>query len=221
MNTTLERSIVKRPLQSLVSHVIKKAGLLGVHPPRPEKIPLANGYRIGGLTLDKLIDAVNSFGERFTVCSESNKIWGVDSRVEHLPTRESPTFYPLGPGEFRRHIQSLSSRSYEEQEAICLKNGGRVISVEEFFDFLIDYLFFSAESNTPPLKRINELIFPSATPGEQRTSTIIRCRNMLYPKNPQWSLCVKLHRDASVSVVDWPLRSTSADVSSLCTWYVK
>lgn len=218
MNTTLERAIVDRPLHSLVSHVIKKASLLGVHPPRPEDIPLASGYRIGGLTLDTLIDAVNSFGERFAVCSESNKIWGVDSRVQHLPTRESPTFYPLNPREFRRHIQSLSSLSYHEQEAMCLKNGGRVISVEEFFDFLIDYLFFSSETNIPPLKRINELIFPSTTIGEQRISTMIRCRNMLYPENPRWSLCVKLHRDASVSIVDWPLRSISVDVSSLCTW---
>jgi len=221
VNTTLERSIVKQPLHSLVNHVIRKANLYGVVPPRVEDISSANGYRIGGISLDGLIDAVNSFGKRFTVCNESNKIWGEDDRVEHFSTKESPTFYPLDPGDFRRHVQFFSSRSGQEQEEICQKNGGKMVSVEEFFDFLIDYLFHSLQNDISPLKRINELIYPSATPGEQRTSCMIRCRNMLYPQNPQWSLCIRLTRDGSVGIVDWPLKSATADVGSLCTWYTE
>lgn len=218
VNTTLERSIVQRPLKSLADYVSKKADLCGVAEPRLDNIPPASGYRLGGIALGQLIDAINSFGERFVVCSESNKLWGQDARVQQLPTQESPTFYPLDPADFRKHIQSFSSRPYREQEEICQRNGGIVASVEEFLDFLIDYLLHSSDQGSPPLKRINDLIFPSAANGEQRTSVLIRCRNMLYPQNPRWSLCIKLHRDASVSIVDWPLQSATADVVSLCTW---
>lgn|GEM_PF-1841989 len=218
VNTTLERSMIQRPRQSLVDHVIKKAGLCKVASPRLDGIFPAGGYRIGGISLGQLIDAVNSFSERFTVCSESNKLWGQDTRVEQLPTSESPTFYPLNPADFKKHIQAFSSRSFQEQEEICKKNCGHMTSVEEFFDFLIDYLVHTSQSGLAPLTRISELIFPSGTSGEQRTSVMIRCRNKLYPQNPRWSLCVKLHRDASVSIVDWPLRAVAADVGSLCTW---
>lgn len=217
VNTTLERS-TQQSLKQLTDFVSKKAALYGMGLPRLEDVPPASGYRIGGMSLEQLIDAANSFGERFAICSESNKLWGRDRHVEQFPTTEGPTYHPLTPADFRRHTQLFSLRSYQETEEICQKNGGQITSVEEFFDFLIDYLFCSAENSTSPLKRINELISPSSSPGEQRSSFMIRCRNVLYPQNPRWSLCVKLHRDASVSIVDWPMRSATADVGSLCTW---
>ena len=212
MNTALGQSIAPAPVRFLV----QKAQLFGIHQLPQEDIPSVGGYRFDGVSLNTLIDGVNSFGKRFAVCSESNKIWGNDSRVQHMPTRGSPTLYPLHPEEFKRHFVSLSTRSYEDQRRICAEDGGEVTSVEEFFDFLIDYLLCSSARGMSPLKLINELISPSMTPGEQRTFCVIRCRNMLYPKNPRWSLCVKLHRDAGVSIFDWMLASASADVGSLC-----
>jgi hypothetical protein len=219
VNTILERSMVQRPLQSLAEHVMRKANLCKVAGPRLDGIPPASGYRIGGVSLSQLIDAVNSFGERFAVCSESNKFWEQDARVEKFSTRESPTFYPLHPADFRRHIQSFSFHSSQEQEEVCKKNGGQMASVEEVLDFLIDYLAHTSDSGLSPFERLNELI-PSSTDGERRTCVMIRCRNMLYPQNSRWSLCVKLLRDASVSIVDWPLWSATADVGSLCTWRI-
>lgn len=167
-------------------------------------------YRFGGLGIMELLRVLNTFdnGKALTTL---NEIWQFTPYVRQYPTRQGHTYYPLSPDGFKGEFKTFASLKFSEMQMRCAESGGRVITVEEFMDYLIDCCLRFRIS----LKDLIRSMIPQISSHGVTDYIMIRCANSAHASR---RLHIVLNQRGELFIMERPSESFAPDIGTLCSF---
>lgn len=168
------------------------------------------GYRFAGFGIMELLMILNTFDDT-TALTTLNEMWQFTPGMMQYPTRAGHTYYPMSIEGFKDEFKSLSSMKFSQQQEQCAKHGGRIISVEEFLDYLIDCsLRFRL-----PLKKLIRSMIPQISSIGITDYIMIRCANSVSTAR---RLHIILNRRGEIYIMERPSEMPAPDISTMCSY---
>lgn len=178
-----------------------------VYIPQGRRVP--TGYRFRGYGLMELLAILASFDTNKAV-QTLNEVWQFTPNVRQYPTREGYTFYPLSLEGFKDEFRSFTSMKFSDQQKVCARQGGRIITIEEFFDYLIDCI---VRFNLP-LKKIIQSMIPNISSIGVTDYIMVRCANNF---GAMHRLHIILTRRGEIHIIERPSELLAPDIGTLCS----
>lgn len=169
-------------------------------------------YRFSGFGIMELLRIISVLDSNNRELVTLNELWDIAPGVRRYPLREGTTFYPMSLLGFQEEFKLFASLPFSEMQECCANRGGRVISVEEFLDYLIDACVRFGK----PLKKIIQSMIPQISSVGVTDYIIIRCANSVH--TPKRRLHIILNRRGELFISERPSETRSPDIGTLCSY---
>ena len=167
-------------------------------------------YRFSGFGIMELLRILNAFDDGMALVT-LNEAWNFTPGMRQYPTRQGYTYYPLSPDGFKREFKAFASQKFSEQRDQCIQQGGRIITVEEFLDYLIDCCI----RFRLPLKKLIRSMIPDISSIGRTDYIMIRCANSASKSR---RLHVILNRRGELYIHERPSEMGAPDISTMCSF---
>jgi|GEM_PF-2127056 len=180
---------------------------LGTYIPQ-EGIPTS--YSFTGFGIDELLRILNTFDEGMALIT-LNEMWNFTPGMWQYPTRQGHTYYPMTPEGFKREFRAFASLKFSQQRDLCIQQEGRVISVEEFLEYLIDCCIRFGW----PLKKLIRSLIPEISSIGLTDYIMVRCANSAGKAR---RLHVILNRRGELFIHERPSEMSAPDIGTMCSF---